>query len=335
MLIEALTAFGLSWVLNNILVLYAPRLGLVDRPNPRSMHRHPIPRGAGIAFTLAALGTLVLFHPRLLHDHFPFFGALVMILAIGILDDRHEARPRTKFFIIALAVAILGFDGLLIDEVGRYFGIQVRFGYLALPFTFFALSGFTNAMNLIDGLDALAGTLAFWILGSLLLLGLLHRDQMLIWLPLLFMASLAAFLIFNWPPATVFMGDSGSLTLGFLIAALCIRALEYLPAVSMLYLGAVPIIDTLVAMIRRKLYGRSAIAADRCHLHHLLLRRTGSIIKTVLAILVLQMPFSAIGLLLPRNIEQAPALILFLLLVLVGYVWVRQMIRQEGIDCYE
>ena len=130
------------------------------------------------------------------------------------------------------------------------------------------------------------------------------------------------------------MGDSGSLTLGFLISILSIRALEYLPSVSVLYLGAVPILDTLVVMIRRKRHGRSATAPDRCHLHHLLLQRSGSVPHTVVRMMILQMPFTAIGLLLPRGIDQTLPLLLFLAAVWAGLRWVERMIVSLGIECY-
>ena len=138
------------------LIRYAPVLRLIDEPNRRSIHRIVVPKGAGIVFTLAALTGLLLFKGSCCLHHFPLFVSLLLILTVGILDDRHNATPRFKFFVIALATFVLWVDGLFIDTVGRYFGVEIRFGFLAIPFTFFALAGFTNAMNLIDGLDGLA-----------------------------------------------------------------------------------------------------------------------------------------------------------------------------------
>ena len=316
------------------LIRYAPVLRLIDEPNRRSIHRIVVPKGAGIVFTLAALTGLLLFKGSCCLHHFPLFVSLLLILTVGILDDRHNATPRFKFFVIALATLVLWVDGLFIDTVGRYFGVEIRFGFLAIPFTFFALAGFTNAMNLIDGLDGLAGSLGVLILSSFLLLGWRYHDPLMFQFSLVFLTALLAFLLFNWYPAAIFMGDSGSLTLGFLISTLSIRALDYLPSVSILYLGAIPILDTLIAMLRRKVRGRSVTAADRCHLHHLLLRRSGSIPKTVLMILLLQIPFTAIGLLLPRNIDQTVPFLFFCTALWVGYRWVLRTIRKEKIDCY-
>jgi len=332
--LELFAVFASTLALIPMLRQLAPHLQLIDRPNLRSVHDRPVPRGAGIAFTSAALSVSVLFHPDLWREEWPVFLSLLMILGVGILDDRHDASPRFKFLVIALATLILDQGGMLIDQVGRYFGIEISFGILSIPFTFFALAGFTNAMNLIDGVDGLAGSLVLLILGSFLLLGLHHHDPLLIHLSIVFIAGIIAFLFYNWHPATIFMGDSGSLTLGFLISILSIQALHYLPSVAVLYLGALPILDTLIVMIRRKRHGRSATAPDRCHLHHLLLRRTGSVPRTVGIILALQAPFTLIGILFPRGIDQTLPLFLFFAAVLGGYIWVERMIRKLGVECY-
>lgn len=334
MLFELFYVFVVSAVGTSLLIRYASSLHLIDEPNQRSVHRTSVPRGAGIAFTLAALSALLLFHPSLWLRHLPIPVSIFLILAVGILDDRHDASPRFKFVVIALATLVLWDGGVLIDEVGRYFGMEIRFGFLTIPFTFFALAGFTNAMNLIDGLDGLAGSLGILILGSFLLLGVRYHDPLLVELSAVFLVGVLAFLLFNWHPASIFMGDSGSLTLGFLISILSIRALEYLPSVSVLYLGAIPILDTLIAMLRRKAHGRSSTAPDRCHLHHLLLHRNGSVPRTVFSILFLQMPFTAVGLLLAHGMDQTIPLLLFCVIIWGGYRWVEWMIRSEGIDCY-
>ena len=324
------TVVGTGW-----LIRYASVLQLVDEPNQRSVHRGVIPKGAGVVFSLTALLGLVLFESSCCLQHFPLLGSLLLILAVGVLDDRNGIAPRFKFFVIALATLILWEGGVFIDNVGRYFGMEIHFGFLEIPFTFFALAGFTNAMNLIDGLDGLAGSLGVLMLSTFLLLGWRYHDPVLFQFSLVFLAALLAFLLFNWYPATIFMGDSGSLTLGFLISILSIRALEYLPSVSVLYLGAVPILDTLITILRRKARGRSVTAPDRCHLHHLLLNcNKGNVPKTVFIIVLLQIPFTAIGLLLPRGIDQTLPLLLFFATVWAGYRWVERMIRMQRIECY-
>jgi UDP-GlcNAc:undecaprenyl-phosphate GlcNAc-1-phosphate transferase len=329
LLILAVTVVGIR-----LLRRYAPRLRLLDRPNHRSLHREPVPRGGGMVFVLAALTDLFFFHRQFFFDHLLVMAALMTMLGIGILDDRHAAAPKTKFLVIALATLLLWEEGLLIDGIGTYFGIELRFGWLALPFTYFAVSGFTNAFNLIDGIDGLAGSFALVFLGAFLYLGWREGDAFLVLLSLAFMTGVVGFLLFNWHPASIFMGDSGSLTLGFLISTLSVRALEYLPSVSVLYLGAIPILDTLVAMVRRKRAGYSAIMPDRCHFHHLLLERLGSVPRTVLLLVAVQVLFLAVGLVLPRESDQGMALILFLTLFIGVYRLTLREIEQRGIDCY-
>jgi UDP-GlcNAc:undecaprenyl-phosphate GlcNAc-1-phosphate transferase len=329
-----LLSLGLTLVGTRLLQRFARSLQLVDEPNHRSIHAEPIPRGAGLIFVPAAMLGFAVDAPALFLSHLPEMAALGVVLGIGFLDDRHEAAPRTKFLVIAVATLILWSNGLLIDRVGSYFGMELRFGWLALPFTFFALSGFTNAFNLVDGIDGLAGTLALLILGGLAWLGWEEGDAYLLALSLSFMAAVVGFLLFNWHPASIFMGDSGSLTLGFLIGMLSIHALAYLPSVSVLYLGAIPILDTLVAMIRRKRAGYSAMEPDRCHCHHLLLKTLGSVPRTVLLLGGLQGLFILLGLLWSRGKDQTLPLLLFFLLLYGAYRCTSYLIRVLGIDCY-
>ncbi len=325
---------GLTLVGIRLLQRFASRFHLIDEPNYRSMHAEPVPRGGGIVFVPAALLGFALASPGLFASHLPEMAALGVILGIGLLDDRHEAPPKMKFLVIALATLILWEEGLLIDHVGRYFGFELRFGWMALPFTFFALAGFTNAFNLIDGIDGLAATLALLILGGIAWLGWKAGDAYLLGLSLFFMAGVVGFLLFNWHPASIFMGDSGSLTLGFLIGMLSIHALSYLPSVSVLYLGAIPILDTLVAMIRRKRAGYSAMEPDRCHFHHLFLGRVKSVPKTVAVLALLQGGFIILGLSWRKGEDQTLALLLFLLMLLGVYRLVQLMIRAQGVECY-
>jgi len=333
-LFEIALVAGLTAIAIRLLISHAAALRLVDEPNHRSVHEHPVPRGAGIAFVGVALCDILVFHFDMMRDHIPLLLSLLMVLGVGILDDRHEAAPRLKFMVIGLATLALWDGGMLIDEEGKYFGFDIRFGWLGLPFTFFALAGFTNALNLVDGLDGLAGTISLVILLAFGFLGMKHGDALLIWFSLAFSASLTVFLFFNRNPASVFMGDSGSLTLGFLISLLSIRALEYLPSVSILYIGAVPLIDTLTVMIRRRKHGRSASAPDRCHLHHLLLKRTGNVSKTVLMLGSAQILFTIVGMILPKGHDQTLFLAIFLAIVLVMFRFIDRMMNEMEMECY-
>jgi UDP-GlcNAc:undecaprenyl-phosphate GlcNAc-1-phosphate transferase len=323
-----LTAVGVL-----MLIKYAEALSLLDTPCHRSAHSRPIPRGAGIAFVGVSLLALALFDQIPNKGFWWIYAAIILILATGILDDLHEVSPRFKFLGILAATALIWEGGLRIDHVGNYLGFDLSLGWLAFPFTYFAVAGFTNAMNLIDGLDGLAGGASWLILAFFFWLGWNHHDHFLLFLSSIFLVSVTIFLWFNWHPAKIFMGDSGSLSLGFLISALSIYALRYIPSVTVLFIGLYPIVDTLVAMVRRKRSGRSASHPDRCHIHHLILNRFGSVPKTVLLILSTQALGLLVAALVPRGVDQAPLLLLFALIVLITYRWVRQEIRRQDIAC--
>jgi len=297
MIFELVFIFSLTLVLIYFLKKQATKLSLIDLPNERSEHLSAIPRGAGIGFVVSVFVTLLIFHLDIVLDHIWAFFAILMIFAVGIYDDRHDSAPKIKFAIIIVATIFLYMDGIVIDDMGTYFGARATLGWFALPFTMFAMAGFTNALNLIDGLDGLSASLSIVIFGIFAILGYDYHDMFIFYISVFFIVALLAFLVFNWNPASIFMGDSGSLTLGFVIAMLGIKSLEYLPAVSMLFITGIPIMDTLVVMFRRKLSGKSAFAPDKCHVHHILKTFFKDNVKrTVAFLIILQAVYAMFGL---------------------------------------
>lgn len=126
------------------------------------------------------------------------------------------------------------------------------------------------------------------------------------------MAAIAAFLFFNWKPAKIFLGDSGSLTIGFIISILSIKALDYFNPTLVLFIAGVPILDTLIVMIRRKRHGRSAFEADKTHLHHILLKFfNGNVKRTVISLTLMQAILSVTGIFIMYDTEQTFVLMLF------------------------
>jgi UDP-GlcNAc:undecaprenyl-phosphate GlcNAc-1-phosphate transferase len=258
----------------------------------------------------------------------------LLVFIIGILDDRHDTSPNTKFIIIFISTYLLSLDGIIIDDLGTYWGTELSLGWLALPFTMFAVSGFTNALNLIDGLDGLSATISIVILSVYAVIGYQHHDAFIFLFSTLLIVSLLAFLLYNWHPATIFMGDSGSLTLGFIISVIAIKSLAYMPTVSVLFVAALPILDTLVVMIRRKRAGKSVFTPDRCHMHHILLHYLkGDIRKTVLTLAIVQLIYSTIGIQMDKQMDEGLLLILFLVNVVVLYLFLQWMIQRKGESC--
>ena len=269
--IAFLISFAVSFVLNLLLIRVAPRLGLVDVPNERSIHTKIIPRGAGIAIFIAFIVSSALYDTTLLKQYPLTIFAFTMVFLVGLLDDMKDATPFTKFLVIFIATTTCFFDGIGIHSLGTFFGYELSLGWLALPFTLFAVSGFTNAMNLVDGLDGLAAIISIIILSVLFSIGYQHNDPFIMRVTTALIAAIAAFFYFNWQPAKIFLGDSGSLTIGFIISIVSVKALEYINPTTILFLAAIPILDTLIVMIRRKYHGQSAFKADKTHLHHILL----------------------------------------------------------------
>ncbi len=334
MFFEFIIIFIFSTIFIYIVRKYAHKWGMVDIPNDRSTHVDHTVRGAGIGFYTAVALSMILFNHEIIFSNILTCLSIFLIFVVGLLDDHNDTSPNTKFFVIIFSTILLYVDGVVIDDLGSYWGVELSLGWFALPFTIFAVSGFTNALNLVDGLDGLAGTIAIVILLGFFSVGYNNDDTFMMYLSGSFVASLLAFLIYNWNPASIFMGDSGSLTLGFVISVLAIKALDYIPTVSILFIAAIPILDTLVVMIRRKRNGRSMMSADRCHLHHLLrhffMEDTP---RTVLFLGIIQAIYTFTGLQLSRDADEGYLLMLFLLNVIFFYLFLAAMIKRQKRKC--
>jgi UDP-GlcNAc:undecaprenyl-phosphate GlcNAc-1-phosphate transferase len=197
-------------------------------------------------------------------------------LALGIYDDIQGAHAGKKLIVQTSAAVILFFFGFEIQRISNPFGSAIHLGWLSLPITIFWLVGLSNAFNLIDGIDGLASGVAFFATSTLLAVALFLGNI----LPSLFTAALAGatlgFLRYNFNPARIFMGDSGSLFLGFTIAAISIHGSEKAHAAVAILIPVValglPIMDTLLAIARRVYRGLPIPTADKEHIHHKLIQ---------------------------------------------------------------
>jgi len=301
-----------------ILIRFSDKLKLIDIPNDRSMHQVVKPRGAGIAFVLSIFIILVFFDFDYLINYYHVYLAIIVVFIAGIWDDYKDISPKIKFIFIFISSVLLYINDLAIYSLGTYFGLELILpSWLIFPFTFFAISGYTNALNLMDGLDGLAGSITIVILSTFFAIGLEHKDELLITLSSTFIVSLMAFLLFNWNPAKIFMGDSGSLTLGMVIVILSIQALEYITPASVLFIIALPLLDTFIVMTRRIQRGQSPFKADKNHMHHFLFNVKGDIRYTVTILIMMQIIFSIIG----YQVSHANNLISLVLFILLFYIY--------------
>jgi UDP-GlcNAc:undecaprenyl-phosphate/decaprenyl-phosphate GlcNAc-1-phosphate transferase len=277
----------------------ARRFGAVDLAlTSRKVHLRPIPRLGGIAILLGFYAPVLV---ALLLDGevarwFEAERSLVVALlagglaiaAIGLWDDLRGARPRVKLA-VQLGVAAFAYAaGFRIDEIANPFGPPITLGLLALPFTMLWIAGVINAMNLIDGLDGLAGGVALIALAATCALAALQGDALMVVVTATLAGATLGFLFYNFNPASIFMGDTGSMFLGFVLATTTLHTNQ--PShtsvsllVPVLVLG-VPIADTLLSMARRAARGVPMFSADRGHIHHRLLDLGLSHRATVLTI---------------------------------------------------
>ena len=303
-----------------LLIKFANKVNLIDLPNSRSSHVLPTIRGFGIVLCIGIGITLFVFNQDLFIEHTSLLTAVLLVGILGLVDDVVGTNPFIKIATLIMVYTFLYAEGFLITNLGVFLGVSLNLNLtLAILFTVVAIVTFTNAFNLIDGLDGLSGLIAIIIFLSFLFIGIKNNDQFLITMPILFITSLAVFIFYNWHPAKVFLGDSGSLMIGFTISLMAIRSLSYIEPISILYITAVPIIDFLFVTIRRLLDGVSIFKADRLHCHHILQSYfNNSVRKTVIVIAVFQILFSSFGLVFVSEVNDSfTALTLFTLIFFI------------------
>jgi UDP-GlcNAc:undecaprenyl-phosphate GlcNAc-1-phosphate transferase len=305
------TACAISFALTFIIRRIAPRIGLVDRPDDfRKLHKNTTPLGGGLAVFLASAGMIVAVGtvPNPLHDEiqtdavglWPLLAAALVIVAVGVLDDLVGLRGRQKFLGQVAAASILAAGGLSIDRI-QVFGIPVELGLLGFVFTLFWLLGAINAVNLLDGMDGFATVLGIILSAATALIAALSGHAGVAILAVVFAGSLAGFLWWNLPPASIFLGDAGSMLIGLTVGTLAIAGSMKGPGTVLLAaplaVWTIPVLDSAAAVLRRRLTGRSIYTTDRGHLHHRLLDRFASN-RGVLAVVALLCLATATGALL-------------------------------------
>lgn len=309
-IIAPVGAFVLGVLLTAIACRIAPYLGLVDRPDGgRKRHKRPTPVMGGVAFFLAmgvivagaaALGQTWITEPQSARYTISLFASATLFCVLGVMDDRYALKPRTK--LLGQIIASLPF-ALAIPPIHtvQLLGWHVPLGPAFAPAIVLWLVACSNVINLMDGLDGLAGTVG--VISLLTVAALFgHQGQpTAAILALVAAAAVGGFLVYNWPPAKIFMGDGGSLTLGFLIGAMSLQASSKtatgLTLAVPVVLISVPLFDTCMAIIRRKLNGRRIGEGDRCHIHHRLQDRGLTRKQALIAIsgLSLVMAFAALA----------------------------------------
>ncbi|MFI5129613.1 MAG: glycosyltransferase family 4 protein [Chitinophagales bacterium] len=273
-----ITAFVVTMLCIPVIIKLAKKYNLYDMPSERKEHLFPIPTMGGIAVVAGMMTALFMWLPaRYEAMQVSFFFSIIVIFCMGIMDDVKNLSARYKFLIqIGLAI-LMATAGIRITSFEGLFGIYDLPLAAQYTFTLLTIVGVTNAFNLIDGIDGLAGGLGFMSLTTLGIFLTLNRDMTSALIAFSLAGGIVAFLYFNLNPAKIFLGDTGSLVLGFSIAVLCIRLMQVntaatLPHAPLFILGIVfiPVFDTIRVFAIRIWKGKSPFQADKTHIHHML-----------------------------------------------------------------
>ncbi len=293
-------AFGVSLAATPFVRILAHKIGAIDMPDARRVHDHPIPRMGGLAIFYGFLISLLCFARVDMQLKGIIIGALV-IVAVGIVDDVKQLGAKIKF-VAQLAVALVVVaHGVVIEYISVPSFINetgiLSLGYFAIPITLLWIVGVTNAVNLIDGLDGLAVGVSSIATFSLFFIAILAGEMQVALITAALAGGCLGFLPYNFNPAKIFMGDTGSTFLGYILSIVCIQGLfkGYVVIsfiIPFLILG-LPIFDTAFAIVRRIWNKKPIMAPDRGHLHHKLMdmgfsqKQTVAILYIITSILAL------------------------------------------------
>ncbi len=279
-----ITAAAAAFILFPLLIKWSPYLKLVDMPDGRKKHKAPVPAIGGLLILLSLFASIcfssALQHLLLTHRAFSFF--LVVLCIVGIIDDRMNVSSLLRLLVQLGCALALAHEGIRLTSMHGFLGIYAVPLVLQYAITVIIITGLVNAFNLIDGIDGLAGGMGLINLVALSVIAYFLRLTVWLYFLLPFAAALSVFLKYNWKPAKLFMGDGGSLVLGYITGSLGIFFVEksyllqplYTPAIMVAITACtmLPVIDTMRLFYARIKRGRSPFSADRNHLHHLLLR---------------------------------------------------------------
>ena len=286
-LLAALTAFSVGFLVTPIVISILRKAKIGDAPGGRKIHKKFTPSMGGIGFVTATFVTLAIWGWQFpLPDIRFLLGAIALMFIVGLRDDMVELKAKHKLagqFVAVLLVVVAG--DIRIKDFHGFLGIQELPLLISYGFSSFVLLALTNAFNLIDGLDGLAGTVASISLGLLGSWFYIQGLDSYAVLSFSLLGGVLAFMVFNWHPAKIFMGDTGSLTLGFALGSLVVAFMENNAALPQgvflrlepsftagIVLMIYPLYDMARVFTRRISQGKHPMTADKSHVHHFLMR---------------------------------------------------------------
>jgi UDP-GlcNAc:undecaprenyl-phosphate/decaprenyl-phosphate GlcNAc-1-phosphate transferase len=302
-------------------IRFAKLIGAVDKPDNRKIHNGLMPRIGGLAIYIAFLIGFIYISS---FEKLPtsIIVGISIIALTGFIDDKFQIKPWQKLLGQVAAAGVILSDGFFIKYLTIPFieqSIQVSI-WIALPISFLWIIGVTNSVNLIDGLDGLASGVTIIAGAAIFVMALIMNDTQVALLSIALIGATLGFWFFNFHPAKIFMGDTGSLLLGFLLSILSIIGFKQVTIITLIIpiiILAVPIADTAIAIIRRKINNQKIMDADKNHLHHRLLASGLTQRQSVLFIYGISFFFGTAAILLYKaNLFTSTIIFLLLLLVL-------------------
>jgi UDP-N-acetylmuramyl pentapeptide phosphotransferase/UDP-N-acetylglucosamine-1-phosphate transferase len=308
-LFAAITAYSVSFLILPVLIAILRKMDIGDLPGGRKIHKKFIPSMGGIGFVLAAFLAIAIWGWQFpLPDIRYLIGAISLMFLVGLRDDMVELKATNKLLgqLVAVILVVVLSD-IRIKDLNGFLGVGELDLFLSYGFSAFVLLALTNSFNLIDGLDGLAGASASLVLAVLGFWFYTQGLESYALIALTFLGGVLAFLFFNWYPAKIFMGDTGSLTLGFVLGALIIAFMEnnaalpegaawkFEPVFSAgIALMIFPLYDMARVFARRIRRGKDPMTPDKSHVHHFMMRMGLNHSQVTLILLAVQVFFIAL-----------------------------------------
>lgn len=332
--------------------IIALKINLVDKPNYRKVHLTPVPLVGGISICLSVLVTIFVSRYSLsfLKEYLTIIGSAMVLLIVGVIDDKKDISAKYKLIIQFLLALLVAFSGTRITSLFGVFGIYEIVIWQQYLVTILIITGVVNAFNLMDGVDGLIGGLS--LLGFLIFffIAFYFKDYNLAFSSILFIGAVLGFLRFNLSSEKIFMGDSGSLFIGFILITEAIKFLQkqeidrdHSCSCTVLFLilfFSIPVFDSLRVYMGRIKRGNSPFSADRSHLHHLLLqvglshKKTALMISTICGFLLIiattLRSLMSITLIIVASIIAFSAIVRILLMINKLHYWRNRLKKLEN-----
>ncbi|WP_039970705.1 UDP-N-acetylglucosamine--undecaprenyl-phosphate N-acetylglucosaminephosphotransferase [Vibrio halioticoli] len=336
MAIELVFTFFFSLTTLFFMRKFARKIGLVDKPNARKLHQGSIPLVGGISICISILYFLFN-HPDIILRTELYAISISILVLVGALDDKFDLSFKLRFLIQgALSIAMMVLGGIELSTAGNIFGSgAIVLGWVGYIITIFAVVGSINAFNMVDGIDGLLGALSSVTFAGLACLMYYYKQYDLAYFCIVLITIIVPYILLNLGAfgrkRRIFMGDAGSMLIGFTVIWLLLLSSQESKAlmrpVTALWLIAVPLMDMAAIMIRRVKRGDSPFKPDREHLHHIFQRLGFSNIQTLSIITILAISFATIGII--GEIYNTAEYIMFYLFIISFFIYLNFLMKVE------